>query len=371
MSYNKILIYHIGSLGDTLVALPAFRAVRDNFPHAHITLLTDNQYGENRVQCKEILDGSGLVDEYIFYTCDDSFRGKALRTMRMLALLMLLRRRRFDALIYLFPTGADTPRLKRDRLFFKGAGIKKIIGMSGFVMKQQSLLRHPLPTVSHVSDQLLARIADSGLTVPCVGKNGSCLKVSAREKAAVNELRKSQMEDGGRTWIAIGPGSKMPAKVWPKERFRELMQRLIDQYDVWPVVFGGPDDAALGQELTSQWGRGYVAAGKLGVREGLAALERCALYIGNDTGTLHMAVAVGVKCIGLYSARDVPGLWYPYGEGHVVFRYTVPCEGCLKVACIENGMKCILSIRVDEVYAAATRCLSGCGVAGSFRSLKK
>jgi ADP-heptose:LPS heptosyltransferase len=103
MSYNKILIYHIGSLGDTLVALPAFRAVRDNFPHAHITLLTDNQYGESRVQCKEILDGSGLVDEYILYTYDSSFLGKALRPMRMLALIVQLRKRGFDALIYFSP----------------------------------------------------------------------------------------------------------------------------------------------------------------------------------------------------------------------------------------------------------------------------
>jgi len=339
------------------VALPAFRAVRDNFPQAHIVLLTDSQYGKNRVQCEEILEGSGLVDEYLLYTHNDSFLGKTLRSLRMLALLLLLRRRGFDALIYLFPTGADNPRMKRDRLFFKSAGIKKIIGMSGFVMKQQNVLRHPLPKVPHVSDQLLARLVDSGLFVPAAGESGGCLNVSASERAAVNELRKNELDDGGRTWIAIGPGSKMPAKVWPKERFSELVQRLIDAHDVWPVVFGCPEDAVKGRELTSQWGRGYVAAGKLGVRASLAALERCALYIGNDTGTLHMAAAVGVKCIGLYSARDYPGLWYPYGQGHVVFRDSLSCEGCMKESCSDNKKACILSIGVEEVYEAAANFL--------------
>ncbi|GFE58589.1 glycosyltransferase family 9 protein [Geobacter sp. AOG1] len=353
MSYRKILIYHIGSLGDTLVALPAFKAVRDNYPHARITLLTDIQNGEKRVQCEEILRGSDLVDEYIYYLYDRSFLGKALRSIRMIELLVLLRRQRFDALMYLFPSGANNPRLKRDRLFFKSAGIKNIFGMSGFVMKQQSVLSHPLPMVTHVSDQLLARLADSGLVVPASGESGRYLNISASERAAVDRFAKNEPADGGRTWIAIGPGSKMPAKVWPKERFKELVQRLIDTHDVWPVVFGGPEDAAIGQELISQWGRGYVAAGNLGVREALAALERCALYIGNDTGTLHMAVSVGVKCIGLYSARDYPGLWYPYGPGHTVFRYSLPCEGCMKEICIDNKMACILSIGVDEVYEAA------------------
>jgi heptosyltransferase III len=357
MSYQRILIYHIGSLGDTLVALPAFRAVRGNFPDARITLLTDFQRGKNRVQCHDILEGSGLVDDHILYTYDDSLFGRATRSVRMMALLFSLRGRKFDALVYLLPTSAHNPRLGRDKLYFRLSGIKRIIGMSGFIVEQQEKLGHPAPTVPHVSDQLLARLADSGLTIPSAQYGGRYLNISGAETANARMYLRQQGDDGSRTWIAIGPGSKMPAKVWPKDRFKELVRRLIETHDIWPVIFGGKEDASLGRELTTHWGMGYVAAGVLSVRESLAAMENCALYIGNDTGTLHMAASAGIPCVGIYSARDYPGLWYPYGKGHIVFRNAVPCEGCMKEVCIENKMMCILSIGIDEVFTAATRCI--------------
>ena len=72
----------------------------------------------------------------------------------------------------------------------------------------------------------------------------------------------------------------------------------------------------------------------------IAALERCAFYLGNDTGTMHMAVAAGIPCVAVFSSRDFPGNWYPYGNGHVVFRTPIKCEGCFLEKCIENEMRC-------------------------------
>jgi len=198
--------------------------------------------------------------------------------------------------------------------------------------------------------------------VPSVVKSGRYLNISEREKESVQKLLRHGGDDGGRLWIAIGPGSKMPAKVWPKDRFINVVQHLIDSHDIWPVVFGGNEDESLGRELLASWGRGYLAAGTLNIRESMAALEKCSLYIGNDTGTLHMAAFMGVRCVGLYSARDYPGAWYPYGDGHVVLRYAVPCEGCKSEVCIENNMACILSIGVDDVYRAAINSLKECQI---------
>jgi ADP-heptose:LPS heptosyltransferase len=128
--------------------------------------------------------------------------------------------------------------------------------------------------------------------------------------------------------------------------------RLAAERDVWPVIFGGPEDRPAGDTLLSKWGRGYNAAGALALRSSAAALKRCRLYLGNDTGTMHLAAAVGVPCAAIFSARDLPGRWYPSGRGHHVFRSQVDCEGCGLTACVERYNECLERISAAEVLAA-------------------
>src|SRR5439155_161076 len=111
--------------------------------------------------------------------------------------------------------------------------------------------------------------------------------------------------------------------------------------------------------LLNHWGRRYNAAGALGIRSGLAAMKRCRLFVGNDTGTMHMAAAVGVRCVAIFSSRERPGLWYPHGSGHRVFRTTIECEGCGLVECLERGNECIKSITTDDVLNACREILAG------------
>jgi ADP-heptose:LPS heptosyltransferase len=118
---------------------------------------------------------------------------------------------------------------------------------------------------------------------------------------------------------------------------------------VWPLVFGGREDTELAARLTARWGCGAVAAGHLTVREAAAVLEHCALYLGNDTGTMHLAAAMKVTCVAIFSARDYRGLWEPYGQGHVVLRRKVPCSLCHSTICPVPGHPCLSGIGSDEV----------------------
>ena len=181
--------------------------------------------------------------------------------------------------------------------------------------------------------------------------------VSIEERRTVDRWANEKVPYAGRAWIGVGPGSKMPAKVWPVERFIEVVSKLIRDHDIWPVVFGGPEDRALGLKLVEHWKCGSVAAGELGVRPGIAALARCLLYLGNDTGTMHMAVAAGLPCVAVFSSRDYPGIWYPYGDGHVVFRTSIDCEGCMLQVCPRNN-ECLFSIGSGDVFCAAERIVS-------------
>jgi ADP-heptose:LPS heptosyltransferase len=93
------------------------------------------------------------------------------------------------------------------------------------------------------------------------------------------------------------------------------------------------------------------------VRQAAAALSICRLYIGNDTGTMHLAAAVGTKCIAIFSARHFPECWYPYGLGHIVLRRRVPCEGCTVFECNEHDNLCLKLIQVKDVIDAVEKIL--------------
>jgi heptosyltransferase III len=155
----------------------------------------------------------------------------------------------------------------------------------------------------------------------------------------------------GKILVGFGPGSKMQAKKWPIQRYYEVGKRLIKGYDVWPVIFGGHEDKVIGDELLTMWNRGYNAAGQLGLREAAAGLSKCKLYIGNDTGTMHLAASVSTSCVAIFSARDLKGKWYPYGKGHMVFRKDVSCAGCQYETCDHNT--CLIEIHVEDVVETA------------------
>jgi heptosyltransferase III len=348
----KLLIFHTGSLGDTLAAVPALWAIREHFRNTRVTLLTDRQGKGSFVGAQEVLAGSGLIDDWITYPMDASLRGKIFAMPALISAVREVRHRRYDGLVYLIQNRQGRAR-KRDMFVFRLAGIRKFYGACGSEFPAPGDVGHPLPRLPHQSDHFLGRLSLSGILVQPEGQGRVDIGISDWERSSVEKWRKSIPDSGDRIWVAIGPGSKMPAKRWPTERFREVVSRLIDRYDIWPVVFGGSEDRNLDLELIKTWGRGSVAAGELGIRQGVAALERCVFYLGNDTGTMHMAVSAGIPCVAVFSARDYPGLWCPYGQGHLVIRRNVECEGCMLTACTKNAMKCLLDISVDEIYKAA------------------
>ncbi|MBN2108334.1 MAG: glycosyltransferase family 9 protein [Deltaproteobacteria bacterium] len=341
---QKILIYHIGSLGDTLVAIPALRVVRMNYPQAYITMMTDDQPGRRLVQANDILNGSGLIDDYILYSA-----GSQLSLVR---LLLRLRHEKFDGLIYLIRITHGGRRLFRDKLYFKLAGIKRFFCLQGGANPYEISSGSVLPRMPHVTDIFLSRLAASGMEVSLDGDGKRHLRIGAHECDEVERWLAELPSSRGRKWIGVGIGGKMAVKIWPLERYERLVDRLIETCDVWPVVFGGPESLADGHKLVGHWKRGYVACGALGIRAAIEALSRCSLFVGNDTGTIHMAAAAGVRCVGVYSSRDYPGLWEPYGSGHIVFRTPLPCEGCMLEECAAQHMKCILSISVEPVFQA-------------------
>lgn len=353
--YKKILVYRIGHLGDTIVALPAFWKIRQKFPEAHITLLTNSDSkNTNYVIAKNVLPEEGLFDSYI---CYDNSGGKLIKAINFAGLFFDLRKKKFDCLFYLSTRIRTLYQIDRDIKFFRAAGIKKIFGIDHLNNNRLDFDQpKPLPVVEPEYKFLLDCLPFGYDSV--INDSDRMMALNSGEiKSAREWFEKNCGPDyEQKKLIAVAPGSKWESKKWFEERYIEVIQKLIQKYDVFPVIFGGKEDFETGQKILEKVSAGANAAGELNIRVGSAAIERCRLYLGNDTGTMHMAAAVGVPCVALFAAIDFPGRWKPFGENNKIFRYAVECEGCHTPDCFMNH-KCLELIETEKVFLACCEIL--------------
>jgi ADP-heptose:LPS heptosyltransferase len=345
---QRVLVFRVGQLGDTLVALPSVRAVAAAFPEAELWLLSDPER-PGVVSGGDLLFGTGLFAGRLATPPLDLPIGARLAASARLA--RDIRRLSFHAAVHLGPSFLPRAHFLRDSLFFRLSGVTRVLGAGS----------RPSAIEEGISEEeaLLRRLAASGLAVPDPSLRRGDLGVGIEEEHRVAEWAASAGDDGGRRWVGVGPGAGMPVNVWPEERFREVVSRLINSHDVWPVVLGGPEDSAAARRLIGAWGRGFDGCGPLSVREAAAALRRCALFLGNDTGTTHLAASEGVRCVAVYSARMPVQVFRPRGDGHAVLWKDVPCRGCALVVCAERQNLCINAVGVEEVVAACETILLG------------
>jgi heptosyltransferase III len=352
---RRILVFRIGQLGDTIAALPAFWALKAAFPSASLSLLTNCAAGGSRtVSAIEVIPPTGLFDEVIDYRAEQ--RGISAVVSRLL-LAAKLRKGKFDRAYYLMPRNRTLSQISRDQTFFRLAGINEVLGIKYL---KQNLLAFPIPLptpeVMPESDFLVDLLRSEGVEPESNEK--ALLDLSNEERRYAAEwLSGKGLTTENHTIIAVGPGSNWRSKVWAEARFELVVSRLIDEFNVWPIVVGGRQDREVGSRLIDKWKRGLNAAGEVTVRQSASLLEHCHIFLGNDTGTMHLAAAVGTPCVAVFAAVDWIGKWTPFGShNNRLFRSHVDCEGCHLRDC-PYGNKCLELISVDDVHAACAELL--------------
>ncbi len=343
---GNILVFRIGQLGDTLMSLPVIRVIRERHPHHRLVLLTERQETAGFVSSWDVLEPTGWFAEAVFYR---PARGVLGRLFTLLTLAWRLRRLRCEMVYDLAPE-RNLPQSRRDRFFFERvAGIGDYRG-GGYLDKPGKGATGLLPRIEPEWQRLLRA---AGAEMPA-SLFQLAIPESERRKAQ-ERLARAGIPAGARL-LGVGPGSKMPSKVWPLDRFREVGRRLLqDHPDLVLLVVGGRDDAERGEALCRAWGsRAHNLAGELSPYGSAEVLRQCVAYLGNDTGAMHLAGMAGTPCAALFSARDYPGQWEPYGAGHMILRHETDCAGCMLDACPHNN-KCLTLITVDEVMPSLKR----------------
>jgi heptosyltransferase-2 len=156
----------------------------------------------------------------------------------------------------------------------------------------------------------------------------------------------------GKILVGLNPGATYgEAKCWPPERFAELGRRLKKDHGASILIFGSPrpQEKALNTAIAQGIGKGCLnLSGETSLLQLATLLRRCRLLVTNDTGTMHIAAAVGTRVVAIFGPTD-HRTTSPLGKGHVIIRRDVSCSPCLKRVCPEDH-RCMKLIEVEEVY---------------------
>jgi ADP-heptose:LPS heptosyltransferase len=158
-----------------------------------------------------------------------------------------------------------------------------------------------------------------------------------------------------RLLIAVSVGTKVQSKDWGRENWRALLGRVAGAYPGYALALcGAPEESEASEFAAEGWrqaGGGPVVnlCGQLTPRQSAAAFARARVFIGHDSGPMHLAAAVQTPCVAIFAARNKPRVWFPYGRQHRVIYHQTECWGCGLETCVVERKRCLTSITVEEV----------------------
>jgi ADP-heptose:LPS heptosyltransferase len=171
---------------------------------------------------------------------------------------------------------------------------------------------------------------------------------------------KANRKHPGKRLIAISPYSNFPSRDIPNQTVQQLVSQLEKQADAEIVIAGGSKDSARAATVLGANGSGLNACGVFSVQESAALLKASSLAICTESGPMHLASAVGVPLLAMFS-RINPQLarWLPFGQRSTILYRDVPCAGCFSVHCPVAGHPCMEEITADQLTRAALGILNG------------
>lgn len=345
---KRVLIYRLGSLGDTVVVLPALHLVERTFPNARRLMLTNIPVHAKAPAASAIIGESGLVDGYMSYPVGTRSLGN------LSQLWWQIRRFRPQLLVYLTKPRGDRA-VKRDALFFRLCGAKNITGLP--LGELAAPLYFPEKDIwEHESQRLLRTVSSLG-EFSIHDLNNWDLRLTPSELKRGNDAR---LSFAGRPFIACGPGTKMQAKDWGEENWQQLLASLNQHLPGYGLMLiGAKEDTAVSDLASRDWTGPVVnLCGQITPRETAAALKGAEVFLGPDSGPMHLAAAQGVPCTIAFASRDRRGYWFPVGKGHEVVYHTMDCSLCNLEVCVEQNKKCLTSITVAEMLHATLRAMN-------------
>ena len=343
---ERILIRGVNWIGDAVMTLPAVAAIRKTWPQANISLLA-------KPWVADIYRETGMVDELIVFEEPGRHAGPAGK----LLLAAELRQRCF-AMAILLQNAIEAVIIAR----LAGIPIR-----AGYNTDARSwLLTHAVRRSRairrvHQISYYLEMVKALGCLDP-----GDELQLDLQaETASLADSLLPEPAGGNALFIGMAPGATYgPAKRWPVERFTSVATTLHRQYrEAVFILLGSEQDREVTDTIAAAMpDRCMNLAGRTSVREVMALIARCHVFLTNDSGLMHIAGALNVPTVAIFGSTN-PATTSPPGRMNVIIRKPVDCSPCLKTVCPKD-FRCMNLIGVEEVTAVinrivAARLLSG------------
>jgi lipopolysaccharide heptosyltransferase II len=386
--HAHILVVKLATIGDLLLATPSLRALRETYPHARIDLLV-TPASAGLLDDWELIDRVIVLDKYLFDYPQQLLKNPR-NLLRLRSLWHNLRDGNYDAVLLLHHLTLFFGRLKH-QVLMRATGAKWRIGLDnghGWFLNVRVKdngfgAMHEADYNLAVAQAAGAATNDKRLTVPIneeERQQARQLMYQTDEQNVVAGLAPAGSYSNANTThpmikrpiIAIHPGSGgySTARRWAPERFAQLADTLFHAVGGQLILVGGPEETELHQQIIELMQSEMPVrsfAGKGNIRVAAAILEHAHLFVGNDSGLMHLATAVGTPTVAIFGPTNSDA-WGPYisgepGQQAVVVKLDLPCMPCFyrdhllgtPDGCMTRD--CLALLGVDPVATAARRLL--------------
>jgi heptosyltransferase II len=332
---HRIVVRATNWVGDVVMCMPAFDALRRNFPESHIAVLS-------RPWVAPLFENHPGVDEVIPYAREQGFFKNLRERLRMIG---LIRKRGFDMAV-LFQNAFEAGLLAYLgrvplRVGYNTDGRRGLLS--------HAIIRDPEIMNKHQVEYYLAILRAMGWEAPTREPH---LYVGEKETAVVRSLLSSQGLSEEDFLVGLSPGAIFgPAKRWPVDRFAAVGDRAIEHWDAKVLLLGSKkDDPACLDLARAMKHEALNLCGKTSLGEAMALIKTCRFFLSNDSGLMHVGAALGVPTVAVFGSTN-PIATGPRGQWARIVMHHLACSPCLKPEC-RIGYPCLLSIEPDEVWNA-------------------
>lgn len=356
-NYKNILIIRLSAIGDVLRILPAVNAWRKHCPEARFTWLVEPA-AASVIEGHLALDRVLIFERGLFsgFLRSPKRLGRALSSL--FTLLGELRSGNFDLVV-------DFHGIFKSGLFAWLSGVPDRLGFARPDAKEASHLfysRHFSPASSKLNrvERALGLVEFLGVQVE--GPVSYRLPITvANHERAVESLAGLEKLEGSGPIIALHPGSspKTAYKRWHQNGYIGLINALVERIGARVLLTWGPGERETVELIAGNLRVSVVVAKKTSSLLDLAAIfTACDLYIGGDTGPMHIAVAVDTPVVAIFGPTH-PQINAPYGSPYRIVRHPLHCSPCRKRSC--KSHLCLEAIGWRRVFSEIVELLDETG----------
>ena len=353
--YKNILVINMLHIGDLLLATPVLRTLRCNYPEAHIALLADAK-----------IDGLVRYNRHIDELISVDKKGYHNKLGNFARLIAAIWKRKFDLVINLHAN-------ERASVIAAFSGAGKVVGYSspGFGIFFNHLVSNKNfdrkiknhPDVMHQAKEHL-HMLETTLGIKTIDDQGLEMWLDEETEERASQLWAEAFPAVDFPVVGFNTGASWPSKRWTTAGFAAVADELLAR-GIGVAFFGGPMDEGnvreiLGQMRHSQDSRAVVFTGKVNLLELAALIKKCAVFLTNDSGPMHVAIAQKAQVVSIWGSSNEVGFG-PYDPSAAVVKTDIECRPCGQHNCEHHS--CMTRISPGEVLQAVLRFIPGQGLA--------